>query len=83
MIEKLLREIANLDIQPSVYKVFLTHSDHYVGFNAFVDFRTNVEGPSSIETHAETPEKALISLKNELIANFGKCQHCGQYHHPL
>lgn len=80
MIAQLMNEIIHADIKPQVFKVFLVATDYSVGFTAFVSLRSNDNGVSSIEVHADTPEEALTNLKSELIRRFGKCEHCGNYH---
>ena len=83
-VSTLLREIVNLDIQPQVFKVFVSATDHTVGFMAWVTFRkndTNPLGLNGIDVHSDNAEKALKNLRVELLKRFGPCEHCGKYKH--
>lgn len=82
-ISKLMREITKADVKPHVFKLFLVATDHTIGFEASVNFRSNVRGASSLSAHGDTAEEALTLLKDELIGKFGKCHRCGGYRETL
>lgn len=75
----LMREITGADVRPSVYRLSLTATDFAFGYEASVNFRSNVRGASSLSAHGTTPEETLTLLRDELISKFGKCEHCGSY----
>ena len=79
-VETLLKDIRDAEVEPRVKKVNLSVCDHWSGFHAYVDFHSNFKGTvTGLSTHGDTPEEALETLKNELIAKFGKCPHCHSY----
>lgn len=80
--KELMDEIKFFDCEPAIYKVCLVASDHNTGYDAWVDFRSNIPGaPSSLSAHGVTPEEALGILLNTLMKSWGKCPHCGNYLH--
>ena len=76
--ERLMKQIANADIEPPIFKVFVQASDHMEGFEAFVSFRKNDSRLSSFATHGDCPEQALASLYDVLWETLGRCDCCGR-----
>ncbi len=79
MIHELMEEITEADVSPKVFRLSLVATDHTVGFEAVISFRTSMRGASSLAAQGDTPEEALTTLRDELVGKFGKCEHCGGY----
>jgi hypothetical protein len=80
-VHKLIDEIRDLPIQPKVFEVLMMASDHRAGFSAWVEFRHGHGSSgylSRFEAHADTPEEALKTLRDNLTAALGPCPVCGR-----
>ena len=78
LVQTRLEGIANLDIEPSVFRVNLVACDHTAGFTCYVDFRSNDLALESTVTHGDTPEDAVCSMFEYLTEKFGACSYCGR-----
>jgi hypothetical protein len=80
-VKKLMDEIARLPVKPDIFKVGLIAASYQTGYIAYVIFRdnySNLTNLGNLETHADTPEEALRSLKKNLTDLLGPCPHCGR-----
>lgn len=82
-LDDLMECISHADVEPHVYRVCLAKHNNNAGFDAYVEFRTShmPDRAGSLSVHAPTAVGALELLKDELLARFGKCPHCGSYKH--
>lgn len=81
-IDGLMNAIAHADVEPNVYTVNIRKSDYMSGFTATVTFRTyDKTAISGFDAHGDSCDEALQKLYSNLIEKFGKCPHCGSYHH--